>query len=316
MNFSPTFIRDDARFESKLDKTNHQLILNLLGGPYLIRGLNQFQKNAIFHHFGSNTAKSSNQPSPSNLSTTTLMNASRKNFHDPKIEIYQFDIEPEKHSIRCAGLFFYAEIKLHSTFSNGTLWTPEDIDEQYFIELILKNYLRVLMVYSLFKSGSIMLHSSAVLDQSASNRPEAHIFFGHSGDGKTTICRLGLESGRDCLSDDLNALHLIEHKLYVERIPFSGVFADQSIAGCYPVKTMYYLEKNEINHILPVRGSIFFAKFLSNTPFINKDPYRLEELSLRIEKMIECTHSFKLSFKPDTDVWELIHHHATLPYEK
>jgi hypothetical protein len=136
----------------------------------------------------------------------------------------------------------------------------------------------------------------------------AHVFFGPSGAGKTTIARLGIATNRSVLSDDMNALRVTAQGVVVEQLPFAGDIGQTQVTveGSYRVRDLCRLEKGEISKLRAMREAPAVAALLECAPFVNRNPYRFEELVARLEALNGRLPVRVLTFTLDNRLWDLL----------
>jgi hypothetical protein len=138
----------------------------------------------------------------------------------------------------------------------------------------------------------------------------ADVFFGASGAGKSTISRLGHAIGRAVLSDDMNALRVTPDGVMVEHLPFAGDFGHgrTATAGSYPVRSLCSLEKGPAPELKPMAFAPAIAALLGCASFVNRNPYRFDELVAKLEALNTRLPVQVLTFAPDNRCWELLRH--------
>ncbi len=168
---------------------------------------------------------------------------------------------------------------------------------------IFENVLRVVAAYHLLDQGGVLLHSAAIADEAG-----AHVFFGPSGAGKTTISRLGIAASRSVLSDDMNALRVTAKGVIVERLPFAGDVGQTQITadGSFPVHALCRLEKGAMPALRAMRPALAVASLLECAPFVNRNPYRHDELVARLQALNDRLPVRVLTFASDNRFWELL----------
>jgi hypothetical protein len=146
------------------------------------------------------------------------------------------------------------------------------------------------------------IHSCGIIDSSGNG----HLFFGQSGAGKTTMARLWQnESGVTILSDDRIILRRIENKICMYGTPWHGeaMLASPSRA---PLTAVYFLEKGQKNELVAQKPSDSISHLFacSFPPFYNRDA--IDFILGFLEGVVKAVPCYKLRFKPDKSVVELI----------
>jgi hypothetical protein len=183
----------------------------------------------------------------------------------------------------------------------AALWTSEDTG--LVANAIFENVLRVVVAYHLLGQGGVLLHSAAVADAAG-----AHVFFGPSGAGKTTISRLGMAMNHSVLSDDMNALRVTARGVIVEKLPFAGdIGQTQATAeGAYPVRHLCRLAKGDAPALRAMRAAPAMAALLECAPFVNRNPYRYDDLLAGLQSLCDRLPVHALTFAADHRVWNLL----------
>jgi hypothetical protein len=183
----------------------------------------------------------------------------------------------------------------------AAMWTCEET--RLATHAIFENVLRVVVAYHILEQGGVLLHSAAVADNDG-----AHVFFGPSGAGKSTISRLGLANAREVLSDDMNALRLTAAGVIVEKLPFAGELGQtiETAEGQFPVHGLCRLEKGDTARLRAMRPAAAIAALLECAPFVNRNPFRHDELVERLGAL-HAEHPVQmLTFALDNRVWDVL----------
>ena len=251
------------------------LTIDFAGGPYTFRGLSQSQAQTLAERFGDMVIElspgSATAEAPIEID---FFRVPRAEFRPVELEgwSYTFDRRYRETSVEVAGLEFMARVDWRPQLT-GCLWTP--LDGGAFFRSQVENFFRLLVAYRLLELGGVLFHSAGVV-----NGDRAFLFLGHSGAGKTTISKLSLASGREVLSDDMNALCPdAEGRLCVEKLPFAGDLGRQpGKRRSFPLAALCRLRQGE-HRIKPLRPAEAVAFLVACAPFINAAPHRLDRLT-------------------------------------
>lgn len=264
----------------------------LPGGPYRIQGLSDRQASDLAERYGDLC-----RPSTARV-VIDVFEAGEDDFReiDTRGWRYELDLDHFPDRVRIAGLRFMGWIGFEPRL-RGALWTSVEGGVRW--TELFENYFRILVAYRLLQDGGVLLHSAGVAD-----REGAWVFFGHSGAGKTTISRLSQESGRQVLSDDINALHRDGETILVSKMPFAGDLG-RSPGGfeARPLRGLYRLEKSNDNRVFPLPAARAVAALLSCAPFVNQDPYRVDDLTERLERLASDLPVGTLAFDLSGRFW-------------
>jgi hypothetical protein len=306
MGFGDQFLTEPALFPARLAGTpagEGQLVVDVPGGPYVIRGLSGRQYEALAQRYGE---RASDPATPSGGTEMRVFRAEPHEFVtvDRHGWVNSFDFGYRERSVDIVGSQVMAQIRWTPALT-AALWTAlEDCSE--FLEAF-ENCFRVLSAYRLLEVGGVVLHSSCVVDSG-----RAWVFFGHSGAGKTTIARRALTSGRTVLSDDINALRATDSGTQVEKMPFAGELGHTNErAGPFAVASLSRIEQSTHDRWRPLSAGTAVASALSCIPFVNGDPYRLPILMDNLETLVRTTPTGALEFSLNGDLWSALEAAAT-----
>jgi hypothetical protein len=275
---------------------DEDLDLDFPGGPYRIQGLTQWQRDELAARFGvfARSPEAGDSPLPA-----IAFRAPASDFRDYDLTgtDYTFDLDYAAGSVRLAGPSWMALYNLASRRGAG-FWMPEERPRLFV--MVVENFLRVFAAYRAFEAGGAMLHSSCAVKDG-----RAHLFFGRSGAGKTTLARLCAGDGLTVLSDDMNVVTSREGRLHVECLPFAGELcsrrpAEEQPREAYPLAALYRIVKGTPGGFSPAPRSAMAAQMFVCSSFLNADPLRREEVVSRIETMLAAVPSFTLTFGLDS----------------
>ncbi len=306
------------------------LVVDFAGGPYGFSGLSEGQHRELSERFGELVLLNDQAASILTAAETTPIRIFKaapselKEF-DVRGWSYTFDRDYQDTAVRVAGLQFMARIDFdghrrgtapgpHQPTGNGigkiraALWTPLDEGPVFLAQV--ENFFRLLVAYRLLELGGVLFHSAGVVSDQ-----RGFLFMGHSGAGKTTISRCSLATGRQVLSDDMNALCPLGSDPgsgsdpgapAVEKLPFAGDLGRTPTARQrYPLAGLYRLKKGA-DAIRPVRRSQAVAFLIGCAPFVNADPHRLDRLTDNLLHLLDGFPMSELTFSIEGDFWRLL----------
>jgi len=274
-----------------------RIVLHFAGNAYVCEGLSPNQASGLRAKFGSLARDTLDGPRPA-VVVRIFRVASSDFVVDEREWEFEFDLDYARDALGVAGFHMMARLDFVPRLS-AALWTSED--DLLVERSIFENLLRIVVAYHMLEQGGVLLHSAAVADERG-----ARVFFGPSGAGKSTIARLGIASRRSVLSDDMNALRLERGALVVEKLPFSGDFGGSAdaVQGFFPVRGLYRLEKGAAYATRTLRPASAIAALLECAPFVNRNPFRYEELMRNLEDLHERAPVQVLTFAPNESAWE------------
>lgn len=276
---------------------DRELTVLLPGGPYRFTGLDSVQKDVIRRRLHGLTVEAGRAPSVE----CQVFRAARSDFRDidPRGWEYSLSFDHEPKSVRVAGLELMGRLDWTPELK-GALWSSAACGETFYGAF--ENFFRVLFSYRLLECGGALIHSAGVVDAGG-----AYLFPGRSGAGKSTLSRLSVLTGRELLSDDLNALCPRDGEPRAARLPFTGDFKFESFGSeSYPLRAIYRLEKGETNALKPMSAACCLGALFSCSPNVNVDPYRRDVLISNLETFCRSVPSFTLTFTLAGGVWDVL----------
>lgn len=278
---------------------DEQVVVRFAGSDYVCDGLSATQAAAVRARFA--TLCASHPAGDRPAVPIRIFRTATADFVDgDRVWEFDFELDYAPDAVRFAGFHFMGRLDLTPAL-RAALWTPED--DRLVSHAIFENVLRVVVAYHLLDRGGVLLHSAAVADGAG-----AFVFFGPSGAGKSTISRLGLASGRTVLSDDMNALAVIDGGVVVEKLPFAGELGQAGAAteGRCAARALFRLEKAEAPALRPLRPARATAALLECAPFVNRNPYRYDALVTTLQALAARLPVRVLAFAPERSVWDLL----------
>ncbi|WP_456448687.1 hypothetical protein [Thiolapillus sp.] len=275
------------------------LVLDFCGGPYRFSGLSRSQAQAAGqryrHYLLPVDAESRVATHVRRLPDGCFRPIDTRGWTYERME-YQY--HPNR--VQVAGLKMLARISPASP-TEGYLGTSLDAHE-WFPGLVFENYFRMLTAYRLLALGGVMLHSAGILF-----RGKTRLFLGHSGAGKSTLSELAHQRDLGILSDDLNVLLPAAGQVRVEKVPFTGTFAQSAEQRrSFDLGGLFRLSKGHENAIGPLGPGEALTLLLSCSPFVNEDPYRFERLADNLTNILQHTTTRHLVFNRDGGCFDLL----------
>ena len=160
--------------------------------------------------------------------------------------------------------------------------------------------LRIVHTLLLAREGGFLLHSS-----SAIRNGRAFLFSGVSGAGKTTMARLAPPDAA-LLTDEISYVIRQEGRYSAVGTPFFGELSRAGENLRAPIEALYLLAKGPENKIEPIEGADAVRGLLGNILFFARDP---ESVKLVFDTAFDFVNHVpvrRLTFVPDTSVWEVI----------
>lgn len=175
-------------------------------------------------------------------------------------------------SVRVVGHRFKGLLHRFPTELVACIWTCESAGLAF--RLAFENFLRLVVAYRLTIQGALLVHAAAV-----ANRELADVFIGRSGYGKSTVSRLSLNAGGTVLSDDMIALGIVDGRLQVRPLPFTGDLGPLvGLHDRYTVRSLLWLDKADRHSLSRLSRAQALTRLMVCAPYVNTDPYRCEQL--------------------------------------
>lgn len=212
---------------------------------------------------------------------------------------YTLDRDYAPTRVRVVGLNLMATLDW-SPHLSAALWSAMEADPGF--PMVFDNVFRLISAYALLARDGVLLHSAGVSDGTW-----AWIGFGHSGAGKSTLSSLALDAGQRVLSDDLNVLRCQAGRWSAERVPFAGTLGPtHGDDRAYPVAGLARLAKGAEHGLVPLARSEALAALVGSAPYLNQDPYRVQDLMVLLESLLRTVECHDLTFRKDAGFWPLL----------
>ena len=160
--------------------------------------------------------------------------------------------------------------------------------------------LRIVHTLVLARQGGFLLHAA-----SAVRKGKAFVFAGVSGVGKTTLSRLAPPDA-DVLSDEISYVRKEAGGYYAYGTPFAGELARAGENLRAPLECVYLLDQGAENRVSDMGKADAARGILTNTLFFAEDAELVQAVFLSALDLVERVPVRRLSFRPETAVWELI----------
>jgi hypothetical protein len=182
-------------------------------------------------------------------------------------------------------------------------WNPSNLRgriQQTINPYSLDSVLRIVHTLLLAQKGGFLVHAS-----SAIRNGRAFLFSGVSGAGKTTISRLA-PSDAALLTDEISYVTHEGGAYFAVGTPFFGELARVGENLKAPIDTFYLLAKGPENKIEPIAGADAVRALMGNILFFARDPEFAKLVFDAALDFVSRVPVRRLTFVPDSRVWELI----------
>ncbi len=171
----------------------------------------------------------------------------------------------------------------------------------------LDSVLRILHSLILARRGGFLLHAaSAICDG------RAFLFSGVSGAGKTTMTRIATPDVT-LLTDEISYIRPSEERSETRAgansyrafgTPFAGELAKAGENTSAPIGALFFLEKGPENRIEELSSADAVRRLMRNILFFAEDPSLVEELLATACAFVAALPIRRLTFYPDSRVWD------------
>ena len=165
----------------------------------------------------------------------------------------------------------------------------------------LENFLRIMTATYILDRGGLLLHAAAIV-----RHGRAHVFFGPSGAGKTTVTSLSPDDL--ALSDDLTLV--VRHGASGFRaagIPFG--MAHHVVPATrdeFPIAGLYRLVQSQEVRRDALSGAGGLAEIGACLPFVMQDPTHAGIALATAASLLDAVPAWRLSFRKDGSFWRCI----------
>ena len=159
--------------------------------------------------------------------------------------------------------------------------------------------IRIASAIWIFEKGGLLIHGAALV-----RKDRGYLFTGHSGAGKTTVCRVSKDAL--ILNDDLIALGLSEYGWQVLATPFSNPTQNEPNPGKAPLKAILKLNQAKEHHIDELSAVIALADLITHIPVLTLRKENMEPIMIRCNQILKEVKTYNLYFLPDDRFWDLM----------
>jgi len=160
-------------------------------------------------------------------------------------------------------------------------------------------FLRLACACLAFGAGGLMLHSAGIV-----RNDFAHIFFGKSGSGKTTVARLSVDGL--VLNDDLVVLMPGSNGWLAHATPFTNATQVPPHAASAPVAGLFRLVQDQKVYLDEMSRAAALAELIASAPVVASDPHLAGELIERCKSLAEACPIYNLHFRKNPEFWQII----------
>ena len=166
-------------------------------------------------------------------------------------------------------------------------------------------FLRVSLALLAHQAGGILLHTAGIIRDG-----RAYLFFGHSGSGKTTVCKVSVQDKSSTefivLNDDLILLCPQEKGWSAHGTPFWNPTQIRPTNRSAPVAGLYLLVQDNRVYTRELTSGQATAALMSNVPVIPQDSARSLHLLDKLSHLQKSIFVRELHFLPDNSFWDVV----------
>ena len=160
--------------------------------------------------------------------------------------------------------------------------------------------LRILHTLLLAEKGGFLLHAASAVW----NR-RAHLFFGPSGAGKTTIARVAPPDAT-LLTDEISYVRQHGEDYLAYGTPFTGELEKPGENVSAPIAAFYQLVKASRNQLTPIKPGDAVRALLESVLFFAEDPNLVRLVFQSVCDLVCRLPVYRLEFVADQSVWDLV----------
>jgi hypothetical protein len=166
-------------------------------------------------------------------------------------------------------------------------------------EYALDSLLRILLTIVLLPRRGFLLHGATVVRDG-----RAHIFFGRSGAGKSTVASLSPKGS--VLTDEISLLRYSNGCWQAHGTPFWGEFRAAGVNRTFPVAGLYLLKQANEEHVEPLSAKQALRALLPCVLFFASEKRAHETLLRTLMALIEEIPCYRLHFRRNAEFWKVI----------
>lgn len=166
-------------------------------------------------------------------------------------------------------------------------------------EYALDSLLRMFLSWALLPESGFLLHAATVL-----HNGKAHVFFGRSGAGKSTVSQLSPQGS--VLTDEISLLKFVHGEWRAFGTPFWGEFRADGQNTSAPVAGLFKLVQSPSNRLERLRPSELLKTLLPCVLFFSSRLADHERLLTVLTDASQKVAGFNLQFQKNRSFWEVL----------
>lgn len=221
------------------------------------------------------------------LGKLSIISTSEDLTSNPQISITEWLDQTCQYSGRgCKGIVYPAE--------PAQLWVNPSIQMVY-----IEHFIRVVTAIRIFNLGGLLVHAAGLERDRL-----GYLFTGHSGAGKTTICRVSTDC--NILNDDMVLLTPDGNGWLMSATPFWNPTQVPPGSGSVPMHMLLQLKQAREHSVQRISHSLAIADLMTHIPVISQCPLYTSPIMQRCNDIVNKSLVKELNFLPDSGFWELL----------
>jgi hypothetical protein len=164
----------------------------------------------------------------------------------------------------------------------------------------VENFLRVVSSHLFPEEGGLLLHGAGIV-----RAGRAHVFFGPSGAGKTTVTLLS--EGALVLSDDLVLIRRGAGGCEASAVPFRGLYREPpETDGAFPMAALYRLAQAKEDALERLPGPRAVMEVAASLPFVLEEGGESGRVLETVGSVVRSVPVYRLRFRKSADFWKRI----------
>lgn len=164
--------------------------------------------------------------------------------------------------------------------------------------LALANFIRRIFTRLVIDHNGAVFHCACVVRNGA-----AHLFFGKSGSGKSTVCELS--RGDTIASDDLTVVRVVSGRMLAWGLPAFRSPPYQLSQGVFPIRAAFTLVQDSRNFIKRLGAASALAGLLT-FPSDLSEPEQVGKIIDLLTRLVHTVPCYELHFSKDPMFWNAI----------
>lgn len=181
-----------------------------------------------------------------------------------------------------------------------TIFQPGDAPDDPTYTMVVDSLLRLCLAEHLLPRGGVMLHAAGI----AASDQAGYVFFGPSGAGKTTVCRLSHPRYR-ILCDEIVAIRPDDGRYRLYGTPFCGAWGE-SLNEDVPLCELFFLRQAPRIRRVPLTLPHAVRALMESAVVYRTGPATVSQLMDALIALLQGVDATQLEFEPKESLWETV----------